>query len=440
LKEEKNKVVKKQNFEEAARLRDLEKKLLTDLDTLKADWELKASKTFFPVSEDDISDVVAMMTGIPVNKIAESESEKLINMPEALKKHVVGQTEAIDHLVRAIRRARAGLKDPKRPIGSFMFLGPTGVGKTELAKALARVMFNTEEALIRIDMSEYMEKFSVSRFVGAPPGYVGYEEGGQLTEKVRRKPYSIILLDEIEKAHPDVFNILLQVFDDGQLTDGLGRKIDFKNTIIIMTSNVGTKDIKLGGKIGFSMQSPKEEYDQVKETIEDSIKRLFNPEFINRIDDFIIFGKLRREHIYDIIDIHAEALSQRLKINEMTLEISAEAKDFIVEKGFDEKFGARPLRRAVQKYLEDDLADEILRGNLKNSTKVIATFDKEKQKLNFEFELLPVVIKESEQEKLPEVLVNGAFNIDGNLTADKQVPVGNTDDIDEGSDFKNGLN
>jgi ATP-dependent Clp protease ATP-binding subunit ClpC len=385
LKEEKNKVVKRQNFEEAARLRDLEKKLLSDLSNLKKDWELKSAKTFVPVSEDDISDVVAMMTGIPVNKIAESESEKLINLPEELKKQVVGQDEAIEHLVKAIRRARAGLKDPKRPIGSFMFLGPTGVGKTELAKALARVMFNTEDALIRIDMSEYMEKFSVSRFVGAPPGYVGYEEGGQLTEKVRRKPYSIILLDEIEKAHPDVFNILLQVFDDGILTDGIGRKVDFKNTIIIMTSNVGTRDIKLGGKIGFSEQSAKDEYQQVKDTIEDSIRRLFNPEFINRIDDFIIFGKLTKENIYQIIDIHTADISKRLKVNEMTFELTSEAKDFLVEKGFDEKFGARPLRRAIQKYIEDDLADEILKGRLKSGTKVLASLDASNQKLSFEF-------------------------------------------------------
>jgi len=399
LKEEKNKVVKKQNFEEAARLRDLEKKILTDLSNLKKDWELKSAKTFVPVTEDDISDVVAMMTGIPVNKIAESETAKLINMPEELMKQVVGQNEAIEHLVKAIRRARAGLKDPKRPIGSFMFLGPTGVGKTELAKALSRVMFNSEEALIRIDMSEYMEKISVSRFVGAPPGYVGYEEGGQLTEKVRRKPYSIILLDEIEKAHPDVFNILLQVFDDGVLTDGIGRKVDFKNTIIIMTSNVGTRDIKFGGKIGFSEQTPKNEYQQVKETIEDSIRRLFNPEFINRIDDFIIFGKLTKENIYQIIDIHSSELSKRLKINDMTLELSPEAKDFLMEKGFDEKYGARPLRRAIQKYLEDDLADEILKGTLKTGIKVIASLDSEKQKLTFEF-----IAQETKKTEVDEVL------------------------------------
>ena len=385
VKFQKNLVVKKQNFEEAARLRDLEKKLQNELELAKFEWEMKASETFFQVQEDDVADVVAMMTGIPVNKIAESESNKLLNMGSLLEKIVVGQNEAIEHLVKAIRRARAGLKDPRRPIGSFMFLGPTGVGKTELAKALARVMFDSEEALIRIDMSEYMEKFSVSRFVGAPPGYVGYEEGGQLTEKVRRKPYSIVLLDEIEKAHPDVFNILLQVFDDGILTDGLGRKIDFKNTVIIMTSNVGTRDVKLGGKIGFTEDTPDSDYDNVKNTIEDSIKRLFNPEFINRIDDFIIFRKLKKEHIYQIIDIQTELLRDRLKVNNMTLELSPKAKDFLVEKGFDEKFGARPLKRAIQKYIEDELADEILKGTLKNGTLVKGEFDEAKQKLNFSF-------------------------------------------------------
>ncbi|MFN3781298.1 MAG: ATP-dependent Clp protease ATP-binding subunit, partial [Candidatus Kapaibacteriota bacterium] len=286
IRRQKNFVVKSQNFEEAARLRDLEKRLQSDLEKAKLEWEVKSSETYFPVTEDDVADVVSMMTGIPVNKIAESETEKLMKLPEELKKYVVGQEEAIDHLTKAIRRARAGLKDPRRPIGSFMFLGPTGVGKTELAKALARVLFNSEDALIRIDMSEYMEKFSVSRLVGAPPGYVGYEEGGQLTEKVRRRPYSIVLLDEIEKAHPEVFNILLQVFDDGILTDGLGRRVDFKNTVIIMTSNVGTKDLKIGSKLGFVEPTNEDEYLSIKSSIEDAIKRLFNPEFINRIDDF----------------------------------------------------------------------------------------------------------------------------------------------------------
>lgn len=392
---QKNTVVKTQNFEEAARLRDLEKKLHSDLETAKSEWELKAAETFFPVNEEDIADVVAMMTGIPVNRVAESETSKLMAMPEMLKKQVVGQDEAIDHLVRAIRRARAGLKDPKRPIGSFMFLGPTGVGKTELAKALSRVMFDSEDALIRVDMSEYMEKFAVSRFVGAPPGYVGYEEGGQLTEKIRRKPYSIVLLDEIEKAHPDVFNILLQVFDDGVLTDGLGRKIDFKNTVIIMTSNVGTRDVKTGGRIGFSEGSAKEADDHVKNTIEESIKRLFNPEFINRVDDFIIFHKLQKDHIHSIIDIQLDYLRKRLKVNSMLLELSDSAKDFLVEKGFDEKFGARPLRRALQKYVEDELADQMLSQNMHSGYRIVGDMDETGNRIKFDFIEIPVTSEEN---------------------------------------------
>ncbi len=386
IRKEKNEVVKKQNFEEAAKLRDYEKKLLDELEEAKELWELASGETYHPVSEDDISDIVAMMTGIPVNKIAESETAKLISMPDELKKLIVGQDEAITHLVKAIRRARAGLKDPRRPIGSFMFLGPTGVGKTELAKSLARVMFNSEDALVRIDMSEYMEKFSVSRFVGAPPGYVGYEEGGQLTEKVRRKPYSIVLLDEIEKAHPDVFNILLQVFDDGVLTDGNGRKVDFKNTVIIMTSNVGTKDIKAGGKIGFSEAGELEDYEHIKTSIEESIKRLFNPEFINRIDDFIIFRKLQKKHIYSIIDIQNEMLRDRLKVNDIELDMTDSAKDFLVENGFDEKYGARPLRRALQRYVEDELAEELLAGKLKSHTRAVADLHENGDKLTFSFE------------------------------------------------------
>lgn len=393
---EKNLVVKRQDFEEAARLRDLEKKLQNDLELAKQSWESKANEQVFPVSEDDVADVVAMVTGVPVNKIAEGENNKLLSLSDDLKKMVVGQDEAIESLAKAIRRARAGLKDPSRPIGSFMFLGPTGVGKTELAKALAKVMFDTEEALIRIDMSEYMEKFSVSRLVGAPPGYVGYEEGGQLTEKVRRKPYSIILLDEIEKAHPDVFNILLQVFDDGLLTDGLGRRVDFKNTIIIMTSNVGTRDVKAGGRIGFSTERGKEDYDHVKSTIEESIKRLFNPEFINRIDDFIIFHQLMKEHIYGIIDIQMSQLMKRIHNNKMTFELSQAAKDFIVEKGYDVKFGARPLRRALQKYIEDELAELILREKLGIGAEVIGDIDEDGTKLKFKFKPGTTQIDEKE--------------------------------------------
>ncbi|MCX6153951.1 MAG: ATP-dependent Clp protease ATP-binding subunit [Candidatus Kapabacteria bacterium] len=386
IRNEKNNVVKSQNFEEAARLRDLEKRLLADLEIAKNNWENRSRERVFPVNDDDISDIVAMMTGIPVNRIAENESLKLLRLSEDLKKMIVGQDEAIESLTKAIRRARAGLKDPKRPIGSFMFLGPTGVGKTELAKVLSKVMFDNEDALIRIDMSEYMEKYSVSRFVGAPPGYVGYEEGGQLTEKVRRKPYSIILLDEIEKAHPDVFNILLQVFDDGVLTDGLGRKIDFKNTVIIMTSNVGTRDIKAGGKIGFNIDSVSNDYDNVKSSIEEAVKHLFNPEFVNRIDDFIIFRKLQKEHILKIIDIQLEALKRRLKINNMTLTLTDESKEFLVDKGFDEKFGARPLRRALQKYVEDEIAEALLKDNIGSGCRISGEFDKENKKIEFTFE------------------------------------------------------
>lgn len=387
IKKQKTEVVRQQNFEEAAKLRDLEKRYQTELEIAIAEWEKALSKKSFPVYETDIADVVSMMTGIPMNRIAQTEKNKLLNLEDDLRKMVVGQDDAIEALAKAIRRARSGLKDSKKPIGSFMFLGPTGVGKTELAKALARVMFDSEDALIRIDMSEYMEKFSVSRLVGAPPGYVGYEEGGQLTEKVRRKPYSIVLLDEIEKAHPDVFNILLQVFDDGILTDGLGRKVDFKNTIIIMTSNVGTRDIKQGGKIGFNLASETTDFDNMKNTIDESVKRLFNPEFINRIDDMIIFHKLTKDSIYKIIDIQLSDMIKRLSANHQELILTDEAKTFLVDKGFDEKYGARPLKRALQKYVEDELADSIIRGMFpqgyiatgdldKDAGKIVYTFDK----------------------------------------------------------------
>lgn len=383
IRQQKNQVVRMQNFEEAARLRDLEKKLQAELEALKEEWELRSAEMVYPVTEEDVAEVVAMMTGIPVNRVAESEQQKLLHLEEELKKHVVGQDEAIEHLVRAIRRARAGLKDPNRPIGSFMFLGPTGVGKTELAKALARCLFDTEDALIRIDMSEYMEKHSVSRLIGAPPGYVGYEEGGQLTEKVRRKPYSIILLDEIEKAHPDVFNILLQVLDDGILTDGLGRRVDFKNTVIIMTSNIGTRDLKAGGKIGFTANPETDDYETLRSTIEEAVRRLFNPEFLNRIDEYIIFRPLKREHISRIIDIQLQRLLKRLEVQHITLELTKSAREFLVDKGFDEKFGARPLRRALQRYLEDPLAEEILRGTIKENARVRVRYDKKLNRLVF---------------------------------------------------------
>lgn len=384
IKEQKNQVVKSQNFEEAARLRDLEKKLQTDLEEAKEEWEDSSSKMVYTVEEDHIAEVVAMMTGVPVNKIAESEGERLLQMAKDLQREIIGQDEAIEQLARAIRRSRAGLKDPKRPIGTFMFLGPTGVGKTELAKALSRYMFHTEDALIRVDMSEFMEKFSVSRLVGAPPGYVGYEEGGQLTEKVRRKPYSIILLDEIEKAHPDVFNILLQVFDDGILTDGLGRRVDFRNTIIIMTSNAGTKDIKAGGKIGFSEKMADSKFEHMKSTIEESLKRMFNPEFLNRIDDTIIFRQLSKDDILRIIDVQAAKLLKRVSDMGITLQFDASAKSLLVDKGYDEQYGARPLRRALQKYVEDPLAEEILTGRIAAGTRVKVHKADEKQELAFE--------------------------------------------------------
>ena len=370
VKNEKNLVVKTQNFEEAARLRDLEKKYQQDLENALADWEAESGAQVYDVTEEDIADVVAMMTGIPVNKVAESESAKLLNMQESLRGSVVGQDEAIEKLSKAIRRARAGLKDPNRPIGSFVFLGPTGVGKTELAKALARYLFDTEESLIRIDMSEYMEKFAVSRLVGAPPGYVGYEEGGQLTEKVRRKPYSVVLLDEIEKAHPDVFNILLQVLDDGQLTDSLGRRVDFKNTIVIMTSNVGTKEIKKQSRIGFGESAGGDEHEKMKEQVDESMKRLFNPEFLNRIDDTIVFRHLEKEDIKQIIHINLGKLLKRVHEMGVDVQLTERALDFLADKGYDKTYGARPLKRAMQKYVEDPIAEEILKGTVKDGTAV----------------------------------------------------------------------
>ena len=383
IKQAKNQVVKNQNFEEAARLRDLEKKLLSDLDIAKREWELKAQDTVYEVSEENCAEVVAMMTGIPVMKVAQSESEKLLKMEEALRSVIVGQDEPISKLTRAIRRTRAGLKDPRRPIGSFIFLGPTGVGKTEMAKALARYLFDSEDSLIRIDMSEYMEKFSVSRLVGAPPGYVGYEEGGQLTEKVRRKPYSVVLLDEIEKAHPDVFNILLQVLDDGILTDSLGRRVDFKNTILIMTSNIGSRDIKATGGFGFGTQTSGDKYSAMKGHIEDALKRVFSPEFLNRVDDTIVFHNLERENILSIIDISSKDLIKRMESMGITIEFAKSAKEFLADKGYDPAFGARPLRRAIQKYVEDPLAEEILKGTFANGSKVKVRFSKKTEELKF---------------------------------------------------------
>jgi ATP-dependent Clp protease ATP-binding subunit ClpC len=376
VKKEKNRVVKSQKYEEAAQLRDKEKKLINQLEEAKGKWESETRTKRFTVNEDNVAEIVAMMTGIPTNRVAQNESSKLLGMAEELKKRVVGQDAAIDKLVKAIQRTRVGLKDPRKPIGSFVFLGPTGVGKTELAKVLATYMFDKEDALIRIDMSEYMEKFSVSRLVGAPPGYVGYEEGGQLTEKVRRKPYSVVLLDEIEKAHPDVFNILLQVLDDGTLTDGLGRRIDFRNTVIIMTSNIGVRDLKdFGAGIGFSTKSRESSMDDLmKSTIQNALKKTFSPEFLNRLDDLIIFNSLHREHIHKIIEITLDSLFARIHGLGFKVELSDKAKDFLAEKGYDPQYGARPLHRAIQKYLEDQVAEEILKGDIKEGETINADY------------------------------------------------------------------
>ena len=400
IKQEKNKVVKSQRFEEAAALRDTEKKLGEDLERAKAMWEEEVKHKRYPIDEEAIAEVVSMMTGIPVKRMVQAETEKLRRMGEDLKGAVVGQDEAISKVTKAIQRNRVGLKDPKKPIGTFIFLGPTGVGKTELAKSLARYMFDSDEALIRIDMSEYMEKFSVSRLIGAPPGYVGYEEGGQLTEKVRRKPYSVILLDEIEKAHPDIYNLLLQVLDDGILTDGLGRKVDFKNTLIIMTSNIGARQLKdFGAGVGFTTSARAvNEEENTKSVIEKALKRTFSPEFLNRIDDVIIFNSLAKEHIYTIIDITMKSVLKRLNNLGFSLELTDEAKGFLADKGYDQQFGARPLHRAIQKYLEDPLAEEILNMNIHNGDVLLADLDKENQKLIFTLKNSPKSNKSEKSE------------------------------------------
>ncbi len=385
IKLEKNKVVKSQRFEEAASLRDTEKRLGEELEKAKAIWEEESKHKRYPIDEENIAEVISMMTGIPVKRMVQAESEKLRRMGDDLKTMVVGQDEAVLKVVKAIQRNRVGLKDPKKPIGTFIFLGPTGVGKTELARALARQLFDSEDSLIRIDMSEYMEKFTVSRLIGAPPGYVGYEEGGQLTERVRRKPYSVILLDEIEKAHPDIYNILLQVLDDGQLTDGLGRKVDFKNTLIIMTSNIGVRQLKdFGEGVGFATQTRTQNAEENnKAVIEKALKRTFSPEFLNRIDDVIIFNQLSKENIFSIIDILMKGVMKRLSNLGFTLELAEDAKAFISEKGYDVQFGARPLHRAIQKYLEDPLAEEILNMHIKEGDVLLATVDTDKTKITF---------------------------------------------------------
>jgi len=373
IRNEKDNVIRNQAFEKAAVLRDREKHLMADLEDAKNNWESSLGDVLAEVSEEDIAQVVSMMTNIPVQRVAQSESEKLLKMSEALRERVVGQDEVIDILSKAIRRTRAGLKDPRRPIGSFVFLGPTGVGKTYLARVLAKYLFEDETALIRIDMSEFMEKFSVSRMTGAPPGYVGYEEGGQLTEKVRRHPYSVVLLDEIEKAHPDVFNILLQILDEGHLTDGLGRKVDFKNTILIMTSNLGTRRIRKSS-FGFGQNDDEIDYESMKSSMMEETKRMFTPEFLNRIDELVVFRPLNRPHILDVIDIAMEDMLEVVKERNIHVGLTSKAREFLAEKGFDPLYGARQVKRTLRKYIEDPIAEEILKGKFTDGSHILVRF------------------------------------------------------------------
>ncbi len=388
VKEDKNKVVRSQKYEEAAKLRDKERQLQEKLEAAKKRWEEETKNHRVTVTEANVEEVVAMMTGIPVMRVAEKESGRLAKMDAELEGKVIGQDDAIKKVVKAIKRNRAGLKDPNRPIGSFIFLGPTGVGKTQLAKELAKYLFDTEDALIRIDMSEYMEKFAVSRLIGAPPGYIGYEEGGQLTEKVRRRPYSIVLLDEIEKAHPDVFNLLLQALDDGQMTDSLGRKIDFKNTIIIMTSNIGARQLQdFGTGVGFGTGAKlSQEEQERKGVIENALRKAFAPEFLNRIDDLIVFNALKKEDIHLIIDIELSKLFARVTDLGYHIKLTDIAKDFIADKGYDEKYGARPLKRAIQKYLEDPIAEEIISANLKEGDTLVVDYNATAEKIEMKVE------------------------------------------------------
>jgi len=383
IKEDKTTAVNGQKYEEAARLRDDEKRVEGQLKNEQAKWEEASKLNREVVTEDNVAEVVSMMTGIPVNRVAEAETKRLNDLPNLIKGKVIGQDEAVSKVVKAIQRNRVGLKDPNKPIGSFIFLGQTGVGKTQLAKVLATELFDNEEALVRIDMSEYMEKFAISRLIGAPPGYVGYEEGGQLTEKIRRKPYAVVLLDEIEKAHPDVFNMLLQILDDGHITDSLGRRIDFRNTIIIMTSNIGSRQLKdFGTGVGFGTSSKKAQADSAaKSVIENALKKSFAPEFLNRIDDVIVFNALEREDIHLIIDIELKKLVDRIEDLGYKLILSDEAKDYIADKGFDKQYGARPLKRAIQKYIEDALAEEIVNSHLKEGDAIHMNLDKKTNEL-----------------------------------------------------------
>ena len=373
VKKEKESSVKNQDFERAAKFRDEERKLKDSLGKTKKEWKESQGKVEPKVTDEEIAVIVSKWTGIPIVKLEEKEQQKFLKMEDGLHKRVIGQDEAISAIARAVRRSRAGIKDPRRPIGSFIFLGPSGVGKTLVARALAEYMFGDEDAIIQLDMSEYMEKFNVSRLVGAPPGYVGYEEGGQLTEKVRRRPYSVVLLDEIEKAHPDVFNILLQMLEEGRLTDSFGRKVDFKNTVIIMTSNIGAEMLKKQGSIGFKSQAEETTYQSMKERLLDEVKKAFKPEFLNRVDDIIVFRSLTKEDLEKIVELEVKEVESRLKDQDIMIELTKEAKDFLMEKGFDRAFGARPLKRTIQRYLEDPLAEDIIKGNFKKGGKIKIT-------------------------------------------------------------------
>ena len=399
-KQEKIQAVKNQNFEKAASYRDKEKELLDKLDSEKKKWEKELSQNRETVDEDKVAEVVAMMTGVPVQRIAQAEGARLLKMAEELRGSVIGQDEAIGKVVKSIQRNRAGLKDPNKPIGTFVFLGPTGVGKTQMAKVLAEYLFESIDNLIRIDMSEYMEKFSISRLVGAPPGYVGYEEGGQLTEKVRRKPYAVVLLDEIEKAHPDVFNILLQVLDEGQLTDSLGRRVDFRNTIVIMTSNIGTRELKdFGQGVGFATKTRQNAAnDYSKSVIQKALKRAFAPEFLNRIDDVVLFNTLSRDDIHKIIDIELKGLYTRVKTLGFEVKLTEEAKDYVLDKGYDIQYGARPLKRAIQKYLEDPMAETIIKSSLAEGDTMLVDFDSEKEEITVAIQKKKGVLPKAKKE------------------------------------------
>lgn len=375
VRKEKDAAVQSQEFEKAASLRDSEQRLREQLEETKKTWKEKQGKENTEVTVEDIASVVSSWTGIPVSKLAQTETQKLLNLEEILHSRVIGQEEAVNAISKAVRRARAGLKDPKRPIGSFIFLGPTGVGKTELGRALAEAMFGDEDAMIRVDMSEYMEKHSTSRLVGSPPGYVGYEEGGQLTEKVRRKPYSVILLDEIEKAHPDVFNILLQVLEDGRLTDSKGRTVDFRNTVLIMTSNVGAESLKKNKYVGFNLQDGEQDYKDMKGKVMEELKKAFRPEFLNRIDEIIVFHALEKTHLRNIVNLMSDQLIKRLNEQDITLQLTEAAIDKIAEEGYDPEYGARPLRRAIQKHIEDRLSEELLKGTVLTGQTVLIDVD-----------------------------------------------------------------